>query len=166
MGNYICNQCKKEFSRKWNILRHNKQIHQGLAIVYNKTTGLTIRDSTDSDGTPFFKSLAEDLNIGNICGKLLKPLSELESVFVDSPESERNRYLSTLIVAALDDPDPIGLIRSNLYAKRSAKGKEKIVSYLAKGMNMNNVQAEHYLKEMIKNSKIFKNYTKLDHTRL
>jgi hypothetical protein len=166
MGDYICNQCNKEFSRKWNVLRHNKQIHHGLAIVYNKTTGLMIRNSLDSDDTPFFNSLATELNIGSICGKLLKPLTEFENVLVDSSESERNKYISTLIVAALDNHDPVGLIRSNLDFKRSAKAKEKIVSYLAKGMNMNNVQAEHYLKEMIKRSKFFKNYTKLDHTRL
>jgi hypothetical protein len=166
MGNYICNQCNKNFSRKWNVFRHNKQIHHGLAIIYNKTTGKVIRNSIDSNDTPFINSIAEELNVGNIFGKLMQPLTELEKVLDDLSESKKIDYLSNLIVAALDSPDPVELIQYNLDFKRSIKGKEKIVYYIAKGKNMNYVQAEKFLNEMIKSSKYFKNYTKLDHTKL
>jgi hypothetical protein len=96
----------------------------------------------------------------------LQPLTELEKALDDRSESEKNNYLSTIIVAAINSPDPVQLIQYDLDFIRSKKGKQKIVSYLVKGKNMNNVQAEHYLKEMIKSSKYFENYTKLDHTRL
>ena len=82
------------------------------------------------------------------------------------PEPERIKYVSNLIVAALNDSDPVELIQYNLDTKRSDRGKQKIISYLAIGKNMNNIQAEHYIKEMIRSSKYFKNYTKLDHTKI
>jgi hypothetical protein len=166
MGDYICNQCNKNFSRRWNALRHNKQIHHGLAIVYNRTTGLTIRNSIESNDIPYINDFAEEINIYNIFGKLLQPLTELEKALDDRSESEKNNYLSAIIVAAINSPDPLQLIQYDLDFIRSQKGKQKIVSYLVKGKNMNNVQAEQYLKEMIKSSKYFENYTKLDHTRL
>jgi hypothetical protein len=166
MGEYVCNQCNKEFSRKWNALRHNKQIHQEFAIIYDKTTGFTIRNSIQENDIPFINSFVEELNIYKICGKLLFPLTELEKVLYDMPESERIKYISSLIVAAINAPDPVALIQYNLDFERSVRDKQKIVSYLAKGNNMNNIQAEHYLKEMIRSSRYFKNYTKLDHTKL
>jgi hypothetical protein len=35
---YACTACKKTFSRKYNAERHNKIVHDEMAIVYNKET--------------------------------------------------------------------------------------------------------------------------------
>jgi hypothetical protein len=170
MSDYVCNQCNKKFNRKWNALRHNSQIHHGLAIVYNKTTGFVFQDSKQSNNMTNFdliyERVIEEQNIVNIFGKLMQPFSELEKEFDGNAESNKIKYLSTLVVGALNSPEPVKKLQDALNFSRSVKGKAKIVSYVAKGMNMNNVQAEHYLKEMIKRSKYFKNYTRLDHTRL
>ncbi len=49
MNDYSCNRCKKNFSRKWNALRHNEQIHHGLAIIFNKKTGALFKNSDGSN---------------------------------------------------------------------------------------------------------------------
>jgi len=33
---YACTACKKTFSRKFNAGRHNKIVHEEMAIIYNK----------------------------------------------------------------------------------------------------------------------------------
>jgi hypothetical protein len=38
-GIYGCTMCKKTFPRRYNADRHNLQIHNEMAIVYNKDTG-------------------------------------------------------------------------------------------------------------------------------
>jgi hypothetical protein len=35
---YACTSCKKTFSRKYNAERHNKIVHEEMAMVYNKET--------------------------------------------------------------------------------------------------------------------------------
>jgi len=35
---YACTSCKKTFSRKFNAERHNKIVHDEMAIIYNKET--------------------------------------------------------------------------------------------------------------------------------
>ena len=35
---YACTSCKKTFSRKFNAERHNKIVHEEMAMVYNKET--------------------------------------------------------------------------------------------------------------------------------
>ncbi|HEU5119602.1 MAG TPA: hypothetical protein VFT71_01330 [Candidatus Nitrosocosmicus sp.] len=169
MGDYVCNQCNKKFNRKWNALRHNSQIHHGLAIVYNKTTGFIFQDSKQSnnmtDFDPIYEYDIEQQNIVDIFGKLVQPFSELEKEF-DGNASDKINYLYTLVVGALNSSDPVKMLQDALNFYRSAKGKAKIVSYVAKGMGIDNIRAEQYLNGIIRNSKYFKNYTKLDHTRL
>ena len=38
-GIYGCTKCKKTFPRRYNAERHNKLIHDEMAIVFNKDTG-------------------------------------------------------------------------------------------------------------------------------
>ena len=169
MGKYVCNQCNKNFSRKWNALRHNKKIHHELAIVFNKTTGLVFKNSKGSNNItnfdPMYEYETEEQNIVDIFGRIMQPFTELEKELDGLTESQKIKNLSSLIVAALNSTDPVKMIQDNLYFIRSVKGKAKIISYVAKNMNISNVQAEQYLNQIIKRSQYFKNYTKLDNTR-
>lgn len=169
MGDYVCNQCNKKFNRKWNALRHNRQIHHGLAIVYNKTTGFIFQNSKQSnnmtDFDPLYEYDIEEQNIVNIFGKLMQPFSELEKELDGKDESDKIDYLYKVVVGALISSDPVKMLQDALHFSRSVKGKAKIVSYVAKGMHIDNIRAEQYLNGIIRNSKYFKNYTKLDHTR-
>src|SRR3954465_15139971 len=46
---YKCTNCEQTFSRKWNAERHNAQIHDEMAIVYNKESKW--RSHTGKEGT-------------------------------------------------------------------------------------------------------------------
>lgn len=169
MGEYSCNQCNKNFKRKWNALRHNKKIHHELAIIFNKTNGFVYQNSKESNNVtnfdPLYEQEVEEQNIVDIFGKLMHPFAELEKELDGSLESNKVNYLSTLVVGALASSDPVKTLQDALNFNRSLKGKVKIVSYVAKGMGISNLQAEHYLNEIIRNSKYFKNYSKLNNTR-
>ena len=168
MGVYVCNRCNKKFNRKWNALRHNRDIHHGLAIVYNKTTGFVFQNSKQSDNItnfdPLYEYEIEEQNIVAIFGMLMQPFSELEKELDGNAEDKIN-YLYRLVVGALLSSDPVKMLQDTLDFNHSLKGKAKIVSYVAKGMHIDNIRAEQYLNEIIRNSKYFKNYSKLNNTR-
>jgi hypothetical protein len=169
MHDYICSQCNKKFNRKWNALRHNRQIHHELAIIYNKTTGFVFQNSKQSnyktDFNPVDEYEIEEQNIVDVYGKLMQPFSDLEKELAGTAESNRINYLCNLVVGALNSSDPVKMLQDMLHFNRSIKGKAKIVSYVAKGMHINNISAEQYLNEIIRNSKYFKNYSKLKNTK-
>ena len=149
----MCNHCNKTFSRKWNALRHNNMTHHGLAIIYDKTTGFVFKNSEESNNKTNFDPLSQyeikELNIINIFGRIMQPFTEYEKELDGLSESQKINNLSALIVGALSSTDPVKMIQDNLYFIRSAKGKAKIISYVAKSMNTSNVQAEQYLNRII-----------------
>lgn len=169
MGNYVCNQCNKKFNRKWNALRHNRQIHHELAIIHNDTNGFVYKNSKQLNSTTnpdlLYEHGIEEQSIIDIFGKLILPFSELEKEFDGNNESDKVKYLSMLVVGALNSPDPVKMLQDTLHFSRSVKGKIKIVSYVAEAMNLNVIQAEQFLNDIIKRSKYFKNYCKLNSIR-
>ena len=170
MDDYVCNQCNKKFNRKWNALRHNRQMHHELAIIYNKNNGFIFQNSKQSsnmaDSDHHYEYEIEEQNIVDIFGKLIHPFSELEKELDGNNESHKINYLSTLIVGALNSSDPVKMLQDALQFSRSVKGKVKIVSYVARDMHISPMQAEQYLNEIIRNSEYFKNYSKLNNTRI
>ena len=36
---YACTNCKQTFTRKYNAVRHNNKVHNGIAVIFNKETG-------------------------------------------------------------------------------------------------------------------------------
>ena len=169
VGLYTCNQCNKNFKRKWNALRHNKKIHHELAIIYNKTNGFIFQNSKRSNNLtkfdPVYEHEIEEQNILDIFGKLMQPFRELEKELDGLTESDKIMNLGTLIVGALDSSDPVKILQDALQFNRTLAGKERMVSYVAMNNRMTNIQAEQYLNEKIKRSKYFKNYSKLNNTR-
>jgi hypothetical protein len=162
MSDYTCNSCKKNYSRKWNALRHNEQIHHGLAIIFNKKTGVLFKNSNASDnevGEPYEHEGDEQI-ILDIFGRLIQPFEELEKALGDVPQINRTNYLLNIIIGALSSSDPVKSIQSTLNFSHSIKGKVKIVSYVAQGMNISSHQADLYLAELIRSSRYYKNYTK------
>ncbi|WP_415310697.1 hypothetical protein [Candidatus Nitrosocosmicus sp. FF01] len=118
MGVYSCNQCNKNFKRKWNALRHNKKIHHELAIIFNKTNGFVYQNSKESNNVtnfdPLYEQEVEEQNIVDIFGKLMHPFAELEKELDGSLESNKVNYLSTLVVGALASSDPVKTLQDAL----------------------------------------------------
>jgi hypothetical protein len=144
-------------------------MHHELAIIYNKTNGFIYQNSKESNNVtnfdPIYEHEIEEQNIVDIFGKLMHPFTELEKELDGSKDSTKINYLSTLVVGALNSSDPVKVVQDALHFNRSIKGKVKIVSYVANGMHIPKIQAEQYLNEIIKSSKYFKNYSKLNNTR-
>jgi hypothetical protein len=156
-------QMQKNFSRKWNALRHNDQMHYGLAIIFNKKTGAKFTNSNGSNNgaDESYEHEDEEQIITDIFGRLIQPFEELEKALgAYIPQIELANYLSKIIIEALSSSDPVKSIQETLNFKHSVKGKEKMVSYVSRGMNIPPYQAEIYLAELIKDSRYYKNYTK------
>lgn len=165
MSEYSCSQCKKKFSRKWNALRHNNTIHHSLAIIYNELGDWMSKTRDDSE-PPLIPDLVGkmvvDQAVLDILGKILQPLSELEIEFPSHEESKRTQFIANLLVGALISTDPVKVIQEQVDLIRSVKGKQKVVSYISRGMHMNSNQAEQYIDISIKKSKYYKNYTRIN----
>ena len=75
MGEYTCNQCNKNFKRKWNALRHNEKIHHELAIIHNQSNGFIFQNSKKSNDVtnfdPLYENEIQEQNIVDIFGKLV-----------------------------------------------------------------------------------------------
>lgn len=82
MNDYICNSCKKIFSRKWNALRHNEQVHDGPAIILNEKTGALFKNSNGSNNGACepYELEGEEQIILDVFGRLIQPFEELESI--------------------------------------------------------------------------------------
>ncbi len=148
MNDYRCNRCKKNFSRKWNALRHNEQIHYGLATIFNKKTGgLFINSNGSNNGAgESYENEDDEQIITDIFGRLIQPFEELEKTLSgDVQQIELTNYLSDTIIGALSSSDPVKSIQDTLNFNHSIKGKEKMVSYVAREMNISPHQAEIYL---------------------
>jgi hypothetical protein len=150
---------QKKISRKWNALRHNDTMHHGLAIMYDKLGDWTSKTRDNSDDTlvpDLVEEMIVDQDVLDILGKMLQPLSELEKEFTKPEEPKRTQFIATLLVGALISVDPVKVFQDQVDLIRSVKGKQKIVSYISRGMNMNSNQAEQYIDILIKKANIIK----------
>lgn len=163
MQEYSCTGCTKKFSRKWNALRHNNQIHHGLAIIYDVSTGWTSKNNKDTNILKLSESQdnwSTDQAILSILGKMLQPLMELENDII-IPKQQKTKFFATLIMRSLNSSDPIKVIQEAVDLNRSIQGRNKIVSYVSEGMDMTAKDARLYINGLIKDSSYYKNYTKI-----
>jgi hypothetical protein len=161
---YSCTGCKKKFSRKWNALRHNNQIHHGLAIIYDISTGWASKDNEDTNILKLSEpqdSWSTDQAILNILGKMLQPLMELENNLI-IPEPQKTEFFATLIMGSLISSDPVKMIQNAVEFNRSIRGKSKVISYISRSKQIDPIQAEVYVNSLIKNGRYYKNYTKIN----
>ncbi len=96
---YVCTTCNRTFSRKNNAERHNKSIHDEMAIVFNKDTGWRsdMTKETKSQSSPFPSSSISSSKIPTDSTKLNEtipssrvPYPNLEELHVGIPDPEIN----------------------------------------------------------------------------
>jgi hypothetical protein len=96
---YVCTTCNRTFSRKSNAERHNKSIHDEMAIVFNKDTGWRsdMAKESRSQSSPFPSSSFSSSKIAthatkhnNIMPSSRVPYPNLEELSIGIPESEIN----------------------------------------------------------------------------
>jgi hypothetical protein len=106
---YACTSCKKTFSRKFNAERHNKVVHEEMAMVYNKENDWKsnikkspLKSSNTIDRiikstSLSHSSLKPDKNIDNLIPKQtynnnLKDLYK-DDQYLDNSESKDDQYV-------------------------------------------------------------------------
>jgi hypothetical protein len=163
--NYSCSLCKTKFSRRWNASRHNNTVHNGVSVIFDNETRI-IMDNKDPYGenvTAKSDVKEDETNehmILDIVGKMLQPFEELENLYSHKSEHEKIKNLSELIVDALGTSNPINSLNNTIDYHRSWSAKKKFASYISKYMNFSSAQADHYLTELIKKNKLYKNHVK------
>jgi hypothetical protein len=128
---YSCTGCKKTFGRRYNAERHNKQVHDEMAIVYdNKTNKVSdkgkmaskrasvagpnsmdigeeaTRFSINSFKTTYSESSTDKDNddekkISKVFGKMLPLIEELESLLSNVSAEKRIDTVGQLIMSSL-----------------------------------------------------------------
>jgi hypothetical protein len=110
---YACTSCKKTFSRKFNAERHNKIVHEEMAMVYNKETdwksnikksslkSSTIIDHTIKSTSSSPSSLKPDKDIDNLNPKQtynnnLKDLYK-DDLYLDNSENKDDQLVFKII---------------------------------------------------------------------
>ncbi len=181
---YSCNNCKEKFGRKWNADRHNKVVHNDMAMVFNnksgsiskhKGTAQSYNNSTNvQQEHPFYKSfkdidinlhpvtkhemsIEEEFKIISIFGKLKQPFEELEKLLSDKPENTKITFLSDIVTSALMSPNPVTCLQEAVDFYHSLAGKQKIMWYVSKRNNFLPAQTDAYLSGLIKNGRYYKN---------
>jgi len=167
---YGCNKCKRKFTRKWNAFRHNENVHSGLATIFNNQTGIISNNTDYTDKRisaidppdEYSKESQIEQRVMEIYGKMIKPVEDLEKIYWNNPEPQRNRFLSDSIIMALMSSDPVKSLYDTINFTRSVLGKIKIVQYVSKNLQMNPVQAEGYLTDLIKTGYYFETNVRLN----
>src|SRR3954470_12801725 len=110
---YACTSCKKTFSRKYNAERHNKIVHEEMAMVYNKETdwksnikksslkSSNIIDHTIKSTSSSPSSLKPDKDIDNLIPKQtynnnLKDLYK-DDLYLDNSENKDDQLVFKII---------------------------------------------------------------------
>jgi hypothetical protein len=188
---YSCTGCKKTFGRRYNAERHNKQVHDEMAVVYdNKTNRISAkrtiaskkasiagpnsmdkgekanRFNIDSLKTRYSESSTDKDNddeekISNVFGKMLPLLEEIESLLSDTPPAERKDTVGQIIMTSLMTSNPFKAMRDAINFHNSIKGTKKASYLVAAWKNISPVQAQELLRSTIMNAPYFKR--KLDY---
>ena len=173
---YQCNRCKKTFGRKWNAMRHSKDVHQGFCVIFNSQSGAiignimspNILDSQNADDyLNGSKNSEQDEKIvlEAILGKLIDQFEELERLCSNIMEPKRTKDITNIFIMALMMPDPIKSLKKTNELMRSKQAKIKILDYVSRSMNTKSVVAEQYLINIIKDNVYLKKYSKLNQNK-
>jgi hypothetical protein len=150
---YGCTKCKKTFGRRYNADRHNLQMHNEMAVVYNKETD-QISNKGKVNKSP--SSLATNTNnktdeekIFKIFEKISPLIDELDVLLSTFDPANRIKMLSDVIISSLISLNPVHSIKGYLSYYRSLIGINKASAFVAASENIPLNQAKEKLKTII-----------------
>ena len=190
---YSCTDCKKTFGRRYNAERHNKQVHDEMAVVYgnktNRASGKgTITNKKASTAVPNSMDIGEKadrFNIGSmkttysesstdkdnedeekiskVFGKMLPLIEEMDKALSDIPPEKRIDTVGQIIMSSLNTSNPFKAMRDAINFHNSIKGMKKASYFVAASRKISPGQAHELLRLTILNSPYFVN--KLDYSK-
>lgn len=177
---YKCSICKKTFSRKSNAERHNIDIHNEMAVIYNKENELVSDNRTITTKNTEAVTLSRGFNINafktsylkpssvdedatdeekvlKVFGKMLPLVEELDKGLSDLPHAERINRVAELIILSLSSPNPFRLIKNAINFHQTIAGMKKASYFVAASKKISPAQAQEILRTSIMNAPYFKN---------
>lgn len=175
-NSYQCDSCDKKFSRRSNAKRHIEVIHEGKARAFNTIKGKSTAEvlqhldksragsmipgmDAGNHKDPLGSDMEEEL-LDEILGKIRKPFQELESLAADQSEIPKAQYLSRQITASFLSSDPVKILQDSVNYTNIFKLKKKLVNYIVKSDNVDQIKAESFFIETIKTGKYYRNRIK------
>jgi hypothetical protein len=189
---YSCTGCKKTFGRRYNAERHNKKVHDEMAVVYDNKTNLASdkgkmankktliagpnsidigeqakRFKINSLKTTYSASSTDKDNddekkISKVFEKMLPLIEELDSLLSDVQVEKRIDTVGQIIMSSLMTSNPFKAMRDAINLRNSIKGMEKASYFVATSSKITQVQAQELLRSTVLNAPYFKN--KLDYS--
>ena len=130
-GKYGCTMCKKTFPRRYNADRHNLQIHNEMAIVYNKENDEISNKCKVNKSSPTLttdtNSKTDEEKIFKIFEKISPFIDELDVLLSTFDPANRIKILSDVITSSLISLNPVHSIKGYLNYYHSLIGINKSV---------------------------------------
>jgi len=190
---YSCTGCKKTFGRRYNAERHNKKVHDEMAVVYDNKTNLASdkgkmankktliagpnsidigeqanRFKINSLKTTYSESSTDKDNddekkISKVFEKMLPLIEELDNLLSDVQVEKRIDTVGQIIMSSLNTSNPFKAMRDAINFHNSIKGMKKASYFVAASRKISPGQAHELLRLTILNSPYFVN--KLDYSK-
>ncbi len=176
---YQCTICKKTFSRKSNAERHNIDIHNEMADIYNSENELVSGRRTITTKNTEAKQLSNGFNINalkakysnpsvdedindeekilKVFGKMYPLIEELDKSLSHLPPAQRIDTVAELIILSLSTTNPFKLIKNAINFHHSIAGMNKASYFVALSKKISPSQAQEILRTSILNAPYFKN---------
>lgn len=184
---YGCTGCKKTFGRRYNAERHNKKVHDEMAIVYDNKTNLvsdkrTMASKRASIAGPDSMDIGEKADRFNnnslkttypgpstdkgnddedkilkIFGKMLPLIEELDKLLLDAPPAKRIDTVAGIIMSSLMSSNPFKAMRGAIDFQNSIKGMKNASYFVAASNKIPTAQAQELLRSSILSAPYFKN---------
>ncbi len=176
---YKCSSCKKNFSRKSNAERHNIDIHNEMADIYNSENELISNRRAITTKNNESKQLSKGFNISalkakysnpsvdednndeekvlKVFGKMLPLIEVLDKSLTDIPHAQRIDTVAELIILSLSAKNPFKLMKNAIGFNHSIRGMKKASYFVAASKKITPSQAQEILRTTIFNAPYFKN---------
>ncbi|HEY7081571.1 MAG TPA: hypothetical protein VH500_17910 [Nitrososphaeraceae archaeon] len=156
---YMCNACRKDFTRKWNATRHRTLQHQGLAEIIPLGEFL-LRQSNHLNFLPkgldqqrLMHDDHEEIMLDDTISKLAAKVEELEQLVSYEPNPRtRENFMGPVIMRALSSSDPIKKFDNELSSIRRGVKCAMVTNKVASCLGIQVIHADAMIKHLLSNS--------------
>ena len=170
---YICNTCRRDFTRMWNANRHRFNQHYGLAEIipigdfllrdkkysnseYYKSCRNIYKHSPTSRGNTVTHVDEDDPKtlFGDTLAKLAPRVNELYALLPELWTTEdKEKFLGNNITRAIAAPDPIYRMDQLVKSVRRGTTSGRMIHLAAKSLGLSSMHAERILQQLFYSSR-------------
>lgn len=153
---YICNTCKKDFTRKWNAFRHRNDQHQGLAEII-PLGEFSLRQSyhlnfLGPNQQHTMDDNPEEILLDDTLSKLAPRVEELGQLLSYNYDRAAKNFEGNVIMRAISSSDPIKQFDESLTSIRKGVKCGMVTSKVASYLGVSPSNAETIIRCMLHSS--------------